>query len=974
MDTWFSYVFQLSELIFNMKLEAYEDACAALVLSAVGVHAAVTDADNSEAEVSPSTTEAATTESALTPPSPQPSPQPVSHAERNNNSNAPTAFTDAAAPPAKTVSVDDGASSNPNGSEHGHTPSQSTTSPMSSKEQRSESGTDYTTVPTANVTGAAPAAPLPLPSPSRRATPPVSSPAETVSALLDAMQLWKPLRTVPSRNQLLDEIEAEADVVYQDLEEVFTLRPGDVPAVRRTTASSSSQPASLPASEFYRCTDGPSHQPPDRLFPSSAVGGGEGDAVIAADAAPVSPALEHQLLYGELTPAGVRQLQAISMASVSVSREYLSRSRSQNFGFGATPPGHSSGGGTANGSFSYGGVGGHAGSPRNAGGGTSLLTAGNLPRGAVVMCVDVGCGNGRLLFEWARLATAACRRKPESSRRRSHTGDIISPPASPQSTHNNSMTSGTYAAAARRGNLLAAAMAPLGVPASNIMWRGWLGVGMEIVPSRIRVARRALVPHYLNLKPALLVPADETSRNGQREEPVLLLDPVAPETIAVSTSSGSLSNSTSFTSTAVLRKATNSLMTSPTSAGVAKLLPARIPQPTARVLLYEGDAFAPGVLSNATLCRFPHYTLPGDTLTLLRGGNTVLGRTKTHDLVNGLGGERMGSLGSVGYYAGSVNAPMPMPGGAPTCPYPTVGVVAAGAALNNAYLNNTIAGAHGRKGGPGSFMEMGMCSVTSNASSNCSTRGGSSAKHNYYRLCRVENGPSLTGREDPHLVVFCCGLGFDESQVWKLCQRLEDILLARTTPARSPTRPASVDGFSSSHNMSEDEANNGEFTDAAALPVNGDGSSDDNGEVLEEMTRGFGRQVSTPTTMDPLLSGTGCMLHDQSTYRHWESVTCVLLLRPMDVLAPNFPLFRYATRVYTTQEHPVAAEDTAVLLAAGNRTDGTAVHYVMRDLPISDLPQDANVASTIQESDIWMTTLETTWMNAAPAWVVRFRF
>jgi hypothetical protein len=973
MDAWFSYVLKLSELIFNMKLEAYEDACATLVLSAAGVYqeAAPTSpagAETSTSEASPSADVVTKTESAGTPP------------PRSDD----TATDVGAKDRLKAESVGEGNMSS-NRADHGPTPTQSSVSPARAKEERSEFGADSITSTSAAVCRAASptaAPPPPPPSSSRRAAPPTASPAEAVSALLDAMQLRRPLHTIPSQSQLLDDIQGEAELVYQDLEEVYTLQPGDVAAVRRTIPHS--PPASpRPPEAGSRSSGSPADHAPDQPFPSSAAAAaswGEGGVL--------SPTLGHQLLYGELTSVGVRQLQAISMACVSVSREHLTRSQSQNFGYGATPPGHSPGM-AAGVSYNCSGI--HAGSARTTTGGTSPLASSNVPHGAVVVGVDVGCGNGRLLFEWARLGAAACRRRPDGSRRRSRVEDgNPSPLATPQSTHNNSMVGSTYAAAVRRGNLLAAAMSPLGVHAVNVVWRGWLGMGIEMVPSRIRVARRALVPHYLNLKPALLIPTGGLGQGVQHEDfPVPQLDPVAPEAIAVSTSSGSFSSPVSLGSTAMARTGPSSMTCSPTSANPCKsLAAARIPQPTARVMLYEGDALAPGVLSNATLCRFPAFTLPGDTLMLLRGGGSVVVPAKTRDLVNGLGGDHMGSLGTAGYYTGgSMNAPIT--GDADTCPYPATNVAAAGAALNNAYLNSAISGALGRRasagGGPASFTEVSMCSPTSNTSSTCSTRGGS-AKHNYYRLCRVENGPSLSGKEDPHLVVFCCGLGFDEQQVWRLCQRLEDMLLARTAPTTSPTRPASMDGFPSSRNMSEDETsvapfsatNNSEYTDGtAASPVMGNGasvSSDDNGEVLEEMARGFGRQVSTPTGADPTPGSGGSLARDISAYRHWESITCVMLLRSMDVLAPNFPLFRYATRVYTTQDHPVAAEDTAFLLATGNRTDGTAARYVMRDLPISDSVQDANMASTIQESEIWTTTLETTWMNAAPAWVVRFRF
>lgn len=948
MDAWFSYVLGLSELIFHMKLEAYENACASLVLSAAGVQQAIASAGATGTGCGAAETKETDDDSAVAATAQEAMVQPSSPPEAS-----PSLPNEVAAAP-KAESVD--ACSSASGTDHGATASQSTTSPMSTQGQQSESGTGL---------------------PQRRASPPVAASAETVGALLDAMQLRRPLRNVASPSQVIDDIQAEADVVYRDLEEVYGLRPGDISALRRAAAAMTPTPRNSPAPP-----EGGQRQQ-DHAFPASA------DAAFTS-----SPAsLEQQLLYGELTSVGVRQLQAISMAAVTVSREQYSLSRSQNFSYGTSPPIAGAGGSHVAQSSSYGGSS-HTGSLRHTAGPIGLPSVGNVPRGAVVVGVDVGCGSGRLLFEWARLATAACRRRAESSRRRSHAEDNSTSHSSSQSYSQAGSVSSTnnssYAAAARRGNLLAATVASLGVPGTNVVWRGWMGVGLELVPSRIRTARRALVPHYLNLKPALLVPAAVAGAGGDRlrDEPVPLLDPVAPEAIAVSPTSGSFSSPNSVSSPALTRAAPTPTAQSPNTGDAPRVIADRLPQPTARVLLYEGDALRPGVLSNGTLCRFPHSTLPGDTLTLLRGGSLLV-PAKAHHLVNGLGGENMGSLGSIGYHGGGMSAPM-LGGGASTCPYPPANVVAAGAALNSAFLSHASAGGHSSRRAPASFMGGmgGTCSMTSNASSTCSARGGSAAKHNYYRLCRVEGGPSLTGKEDPHLVVFCCGLGFDEAQVWRLCQRLEDMLLGRSATT-SPTRPDSLDGFSSSHNISEDEAcmpgYAGRHTNAPiASPVAGTTasvSSDEGSAAMEEMARGFGHQMSTPTVADPTMVGgvggeTGAPAARDAapTYRHWESVTCVLLLRPMDVLAPNFPLFRYATRIYNTQQHPVAAEDTAMLLATGNRTDGTAARYVMRDLPMSDNPQDANVAGTIQESDVWTTTLETTWMNAAPAWVVRFRF
>ncbi|KAK7194360.1 hypothetical protein NESM_000351900 [Novymonas esmeraldas] len=953
MDVWFEYVLNFSGLIYRMKLREYEDACASLVLTAAGV-----------AAVSAATAAAATTGAGA-----RGEAGACVDAALGHHHATATATAEPGAPRKASASLNSSTTATPALSVDGATLNTSMASSAPTSRVAVEPPSSLT------VAAAGPRTPAVQPSGiySHGTTPTLSSslpahglaggadagrrcssptvagapvsPAETVGALLDAMQLRRSMRSATARTRYVDDIQTEADLVFQELEDAFTLQPGDAAAVAAAVAASA------------------------RL-----AGGGDEHAA-GGDS-------ERCLLYGELTSIGVRQLQAISMASTCVVREEHRRSRSRECGAGLPTYPTS----TATGSLGCLSATLHGGTPTTLRGAAASMPHSHAhvhAHGAVVVAVDVGSGNGRLLFEWGRLASAACRRRHDPSRRRpaeepplfsgtgaaaTHHGTTAPPHITAAAAtvaaggHPPPSAATTYAAAARRGNLLAAAYAPQGIAAPATVWRGWLGVGMELLPSRMRIARKALVPHYLNLKKALLVPA---AVDGVFPA-VTHLDPCPPEAIAVTGVAASYSAPASLHSGCVSNTTTTATATplvgSPTvaEATISAALASRAPQPSARVLLYEGDALAPGVLSNGTLCRFPCLGHHGEPL-LLRGSLAA------HEGVTG---------GEHGWGAGSSTFPYAPPS-APS-------VAATAAAMNNTYLLHSTrpSAGYGRRCGAQTPINMSLASMTSNASSGCSARGAA-AKHNYYRLSRVEGGPSLTGREDPHLVIFCCGLGFDEPQVRRLCQRIEDMLLRRpSTAIETPPPPPSAgggDAMSATH-LSEDGSTS-PSPHNARLRHRHTGSEDvdaaeslDGSREEEDMDTRFDLRPSTPTIADPTIGVATGISGGFASHRHWESVTCVLLLRPMDVLPPTFPLFRYASRVYDTARHPIAAEDTALLLATGHRADGTAVPYTTRTTPATGCSPGSSVASDMIECDMWTTTLETTWMNAAPAWVVRFHF
>ncbi|SYZ66846.1 hypothetical_protein [Leishmania braziliensis MHOM/BR/75/M2904] len=982
MDRWFEYALGLSELIYSMKLQEYEDACASLLLTAATTTAATLVAEAGEANKARRSNEKfhhhrSGVEAAVAPTAARAA-HVQSPAPMGSSAGSPLVSVDGTVLNAFTpsfvaavsvssdvpvVTPDNRAVTDP-GTES------SATSVLNAACLAETCGIDQSTTSLSSLS------PIHVPPPTvgwdRRAPNPTSgavgSPAEIIEALVDAMLLRKSMRTATSRSQQIDDIQAEADFVFQELEDVFALQPGDAAAAA----------AACTGADVVR-------QPSPTLSSSTTThfqfSGNEEECDVASEKPralpsplPASGAGERHLLYGELTSVGVRQLQAISMASTCVMRE--EHRRSPDYGTGdADFPAHPSTSMTSSlGSFSTPAFNSAPPVPRSVSA-PSLHTRhhchshSHASRGAVVVAVDVGCGNGRLLFEWSRLAAAACRRRHTSSPRQhvDEVGTFVG--AAPASFTRNSTTSTlgsttettTDAATKHRSNLLAAVYAPLGIENPAAVWRGWLGVGIELVPSRMRIARKALVPHYLNLKQALPIP----SAGDGVAAPVTHLEPCLPEAIADADSSASYGASTSLqlgivSHTTVVR----SSIGSPASTGisVAKLPSCRAPQPSARVLLYDGDALAPGVLSNATMCQFPNFGGHSEPLLLHR---SCVG--------HGGSGEHDGCAG----------------GSTIPCTTTSTNTISATVAeMNKAhFLNNTRSGVHRRRGArkPAS---MELASIT-DASDDCIARG-STVKQGYYPLCHVEGEPPLTGREDPHLVVFCCGLGFDEAQVRRLCQRLEDMLLypSSTAPVTTPSSVGEdsmmdpqpgmkVTGFplyrtcQHHHHM----AHGGDAEAAASLANCASSSLPSPEERSEEdMKTQYGMRPLTLTPADPgidIATGIGAGF---ASHRRWESVTCVLLLRPMDVLLPTFPLFRYARRVFDTLHQPISAEDTALLLSTGSRADGSPVPFSMRATPVSEcLPGSSNVCDMV-ESDLWSTTLETTWMSAAPAWVVRFHF
>lgn len=987
MDAWFEYARGVGEVIYKMKLHEYEGACASLLLTAAEVEAsAVAATDNEASKARRSGTEFHHERSGLdTTVAPSPAwgahLQPPALMSSSVGSLlipvGETFFNVSATSSATAASVPSrGAAATPDSRPVVDPCTLSSATTALNESCRTRNGSiGQSKAPTLSSSATYLSA---IPGDCNRraltlAAGAAATPAEAFGALMDAMQLRKPMRAATSRSQHIDDIQVEADFVFQELEDVFTLQPGDAAAAAAaaSTAGVAPRPSPmLPSSAQTRCQ-------PTENEEEHGVAAAQSRPLPAPPPASVADSSERHLLYGELTSVGVRQLQAISMASSCVVREEHGRSSSRDHGIGGAglsvnPSTKVACSRDSSSAQAFGST-----PPVNHNVSAPLSCTrdhshghGHTSRGAVVVAVDVGSGNGRLLFEWGRLAAAACRRPHTSSPPRYSDEGSTLVSAAPTSVTLHSTTSAagsttaemTQAASMRFRNLLAAAYAPLGIASPATVWHGWLGVGIEVVPSRMRIARKALMPHYLNLRQALVVP----SAGGSVSAPVTHLDPCPLEATVATDTSASCSPSASLqsgvaTHTTIIR----SVVGSPASTGtsVAMAPGCRVPQPSARVLLYEGDALAPGVLSNTTLCRFPspnHHIAPLPLCESYAARDDGGG-------VQGWGADS-GSFRCTAALAASVSA--------------------TAAAMNGPGLFNSICSDAHEPGGARPPANMSLASITT-ASSDCSARPRP-LEQNYYLLCSVEGGPLLTGREEPHLVVFCCGLGFDEAQVRRLCQRLEDMLLyrsataAETTPSFVGSAPMTYQQLSKDANSSpshhtchhHNRMPQGEDGEAAASPAERASpsltSSDKSKE--ENIETRFGIQPMTSTAADPVIGVDTGIGAGFASHRHWESVTCVLLLRPMDVLLPTFPLFRYARRVYDTVCQPIAAEDTALLLSTGRRSDGSSVPFSVRATPPLEHLPESSVAGGIVDSDLWRTTLETTWMNAAPAWVVRFHF
>ncbi|KAG5501967.1 hypothetical protein JKF63_04237 [Porcisia hertigi] len=955
MEAWFGYVISMSEIIYSMKLREYEGACVSLVQASTEVAASALAAadhparpakrwdDKSQCHCSTETSSVPRTAAAAAQVTDAQLPVSGGASDRNVPSSLDGAIRCASAsvsaaalpPPPLRPSAALGTSGVVDVSPVSHRNKTSlTAASLNQKCSMTQSGTPSSV----SVSLADMSASLRDGHASTSAGSAALSHAETFGAFLDALQLRRPMCTMSSRRRQIDNIQAEADCVFQELDDAFILQEGDAAAVVEACADIDLEPALSGALLGSRAS----------RFQ------GAGNEVELGTASthsrplplPLSPAVnnagERHLLYGELTSVGIRQLQAVCMASSCVMREENRCSRSRDRGDGedsfsahpSTSVTETLGCTTAPASCSTvrapSNVGLRSLHPCDSGG----HCRNQVSQGAVIVAVDVGSGSGRLLFEWSRLAAAACRREHDSSCLRATDGGATSADATPPyltssvAVHStphasrSTSTASTSTKAKPHGNLLEAAYAPLGIMCPATVWRGWLGVGIEVVPSRMRIARKALAPHYLDLRQILRAPPTREGVCG----PVAQLDSRLSEAVAFTPVCASyIASASPQLSSASHHVGATSTIGSPTLTGVSTAAASRlrVPQPSARVLLYEGDALAPGVLSNATLCRFPnigHHDKP----LLLRGSFTA-------------------------HSAGT--------------------------------------DARGRRGARAAA-SMSLASRSSNVSSGCNAHHRPAVRPNHYHLCRIEGAPPLTEREDPHLVVFCCGLGFDETQVRRLCQRLEDMLLCRSPHTRVTASSSVGDDPVVSQQLSEEESNHlvhhprlphpfidqCEGAEAAVSMVNcallPPPLTKDNGDAAID-TR-FEVRPCMPPAADPAVdveTGAGV-----GSYRHWRSVTCVLLLRPMDVLQPTFPLFRYACRVYDTQHKPVSAEDTTSLLSTGCRADGSPVPFRTRTTPASESTPGSCRSHDILEGDVWTTVLETTWMNAAPAWVVRFHF
>ncbi|GET89547.1 hypothetical protein, conserved [Leishmania tarentolae] len=986
MDAWFEYVLGVSEAIYSVKLHNYEDACASLLLTAAEVAASAVAARDDETNRKRRSGEGAHEYSGhdtIVAPATTWDAHPQSPA-LNSSAGTPLISVDDTVLNISTTSLttttsvlSDGAAASP-GIRRMADACAGASATTALRESRLDCNGSFDQSKTETLPSSALYLPETPGDCSRRTFTLASgasvSPAEAFEALADAMQLQKPMRAATSRSEQIDDIQAEADFVFQELEDAFTLQSEDIAAAAASCTAAWVNTGVVPRSSPILPSSTDTRFQPSENEGEGGVAAASSNSLPALPTAFVTNGSERHLLYGELTSVGVRQLQAISIASSCVVRGGHKCSRSRDYGTsGARIPVHPSTktacsccSSSVPASSSMQLVSRSVSPPSSCTGDHSHGRR-HTSRGAVVVAVDVGSGNGRLLFEWARLAAAACSGPHTSSEtRHMHKGTtLVGTELAPATLDSRKVASGSttattaYAASKRCGNLLAAAYTPLGIEHPATVWCGWIGVGIELAPSRMRIARKALVPHYLNLKEASTAPLAGAGASA----PFVHLDPCPPEPAVAADTFESCSLYASLQSgVATHTTAVRSVVGAPTSTDVSVAMTpgCPVPQPSARVLLYEGDALAPGVLSNATLCRFPNPDHHRDPMSLHES-------CTAHDHDSDVQGW------------GADNNRLPC---AATW---TVNLSAAAEAMSKADLLNRVSSDANARRGSRTPANRSLASTTkaSSDSSACSLP----VTQNYYPLCSVEGGPLLTGREDPHLVVFCCGLGFDEAQVRQLCQRLEDMLLRRSATAAETTL-SSVGGTTTTHQQLSKDArgfpllyshyhhDRTPHSEAPELPVDCASPSRTSSERSkgEDMEALFGIQPPTATGADASIGIAMGIEADVASHRHWNSVTCVLLLRPMDVLLPTFPLFRYACRIYDTVSQPISAEDTGLLLSTGHRSDGSSVPFSVRSTPTSECRPESPVAGAIVDSDVWRTTLETTWMNAAPAWVVRFRF
>ncbi|EPY15822.1 hypothetical protein AGDE_16953 [Angomonas deanei] len=660
--------------------------------------------------------------------------------------------------------------------------------------------------------------------------------------ILDKMCFRRPIKVVKT-SDFIDAIEEEKELAYKGLRLGYNVEPGDAEVLLKnaekhgwahynhpnnnnkrqspTLASghnSGSKCFSLASSICTRDAEDVAHVL-EELHPCEEEPNGDRET---------RATLEHDcLLYGEVTSRGTRQLYSLFSEAIQQSVELLQAdptgaSKSDTLPTDADPV---------------------------------VSNEIKLRRihkdGIVQVSMDVGCGTGKLLYEWSRLASADSTYYCPSSENPGSVNSSINYPRHTVGMSNASSVSAytprtngerysymPYLAMTRSPctslpNSLVSSYNgsrapyfghpaqpedgpafPTAPAADNELptLRGWLGIGVEVVPSRVYVTRQALAPYYLDLVPnEVLLVAERPRLKGKKSKRPsrsrggnIRFDPAPPRAVACPHQDPSKR------------------------------------RPTACVLLYEGDALTPGFLHNNTLRRFPKV-------------------------------ERTG------------------------------------------YTPNTP----------------------------------SAAKDNYFRIARTENGVMLSGLEQVHLSVFCCGVGFGPSFTVPLCLKLEH-LLRREEDAFYEEDTSEEEEDPPTPNFFEVESEGsspGESPPSHSPPLvnNTFHNTSFNSYKLTQQLGGShtGSLRKQPHYHQQPLSVT---YHDS---QHWRSVTCILLMNPSFEASGHLfqlPLFRCVQR-NLLGDTPVVREAPAWLLS-----DGLADSYVKR------------------------VTVETSWMTETPAYLVHFSF
>lgn len=160
---------------------------------------------------------------------------------------------------------------------------------------------------------------------------------------------------------------------------------------------------------------------------------------------------------------------------------------------------------------------------------------------------------------------------------------------------------------------------------------GWLGVGLELAPSRAAIARGALAPNYLDLVPETATPGPCGIAREAAMGSVLLSD--AAE--AACRAKGCQEDATEAEGSAQPPRYT------PVPPRAVLVVPKCSPVPVARqpagcVLLYEGDALTSGVLTNETLFRYPATPVVSQTATSSESPHRVPGKENYFKLCRGM--------------------------------------------------------------------------------------------------------------------------------------------------------------------------------------------------------------------------------------------------------------------------------------------------------------------------------------------------